>query len=92
MGHSFPFQEIILNRRDSVPRGTSRANTSNFTSRVRLFHPLFHPLPDFSDDVLLDVNLFCGTMAPKFKDGEVVLAFSGAWVSWAHTIVAYSPY
>ena len=29
-------------------------------------------------------------MAPKFKDGEVVLAFSGTWVSWAHTIVAYS--
>ena len=28
-------------------------------------------------------------MAPKFKDGEVVLAFSGKWVSWAHTIVAY---
>jgi hypothetical protein len=28
-------------------------------------------------------------MAPKFKDGDVVLAFSGKWVSWAHTAVAY---
>jgi hypothetical protein len=48
------------------------------------------PLPDISDDILLDVNLPCVTMAPKFKDGEVVLAFSGSWVSWAHTVVAYS--
>ena len=29
-------------------------------------------------------------MAPKFKDGDVVVAFSGKWVSWAHTVVAYS--
>lgn len=29
-------------------------------------------------------------MAPKFKDGDVVFAFSGKWVSWAHTAVAYS--
>jgi hypothetical protein len=28
-------------------------------------------------------------MPPKFKDGDVVLAFSGTWVSWIHTIVAY---
>lgn len=28
-------------------------------------------------------------MAPKFKDGDVVVALSGKWVSWAHTIVAY---
>lgn len=28
-------------------------------------------------------------MAPKFKDGDVVLAFSGKWVSWVHTAVAY---
>jgi hypothetical protein len=28
-------------------------------------------------------------MAPKFKDGDVVLAFSGKWVSWAHTAAAY---
>jgi hypothetical protein len=28
-------------------------------------------------------------MAPKFKDGDVVFAFSGKWVSWAHTAAAY---
>ncbi|CAG8980785.1 hypothetical protein HYALB_00010690 [Hymenoscyphus albidus] len=28
-------------------------------------------------------------MAPKLKDGDVVLAFSGKWVSWIHTIAAY---
>ena len=26
----------------------------------------------------------------KDKDGGVVLTFNGSWVSWAHTIVAYS--
>ncbi|TVY42680.1 Protein cwh43 [Lachnellula subtilissima] len=31
-------------------------------------------------------------MAPKFKDGDVVLAFSGKWVSWAHTAAAYSAF
>ncbi|KAI9745983.1 MAG: hypothetical protein M1818_000664 [Claussenomyces sp. TS43310] len=31
-------------------------------------------------------------MAPKFKDGDVVLSFSGKWVSWAHTIAAYSAF
>jgi len=30
-------------------------------------------------------------MAPKFKEGEVV-SFSGKWISWAHTIVAYSAF
>lgn len=29
-------------------------------------------------------------MAPKFKDGDVLISFSGKWVSWAHTVVAYS--
>lgn len=29
-------------------------------------------------------------MAPKYKDGDVVLAVSGKWVSWAHTLVAYA--
>ena len=28
-------------------------------------------------------------MAPRYKDGEVVFAISGKWVSWAHTAVAY---
>ena len=28
-------------------------------------------------------------MAPKFKDGDVVLAFSGKWVSWIHTAAGY---
>lgn len=32
------------------------------------------------------------TMAPKFKDGDVVVAFSGKWISWAHTIAAYSAF
>jgi len=31
-------------------------------------------------------------MAPKFKDGEVVLAFSGIWVSWAHTALCYAAF
>jgi hypothetical protein len=31
-------------------------------------------------------------MAPKFKDGDVVFAFSGKWVSWVHTVVAYGQY
>ncbi|KAG0647134.1 cwh43 [Hyphodiscus hymeniophilus] len=31
-------------------------------------------------------------MAPKFKDGDVVLAFSGKWVSWAHTAAAYAAF
>lgn len=31
-------------------------------------------------------------MAPKFKDGDVVVAVSGKWVSWIHTIVAYSAF
>lgn len=29
-------------------------------------------------------------MPPKFKDGDVVVSFSGKWVSWTHTVVAYS--
>lgn len=32
-------------------------------------------------------------MSSKYKDketGGVVLSFSAAWISWAHTIVAYS--
>lgn len=29
---------------------------------------------------------------PKARDGDVVIAFSGKWVSWAHTIVAYSAF
>ena len=28
-------------------------------------------------------------MAPKGKDGDVVFALSGKWISWTHTIVAY---
>ncbi|KAE9369571.1 calcofluor white hypersensitive protein-like protein [Stipitochalara longipes BDJ] len=31
-------------------------------------------------------------MAPKFKDGDVVFAFSGKWVSWVHTVVAYAAF
>ncbi|KHJ36054.1 putative calcofluor white hypersensitive protein [Erysiphe necator] len=28
-------------------------------------------------------------MAPSYKDGDVLLSFSGKWVSWTHTIFAY---
>lgn len=31
-------------------------------------------------------------MAPKFREGDVVVAFSGTWVSWVHTVVAYSAF
>ncbi|KAL8944802.1 MAG: hypothetical protein Q9216_000224 [Gyalolechia sp. 2 TL-2023] len=31
-------------------------------------------------------------MAPKFKEGGTVVAFSGKWISWAHTVLAYSAF
>ncbi|QSZ31418.1 hypothetical protein DSL72_000983 [Monilinia vaccinii-corymbosi] len=31
-------------------------------------------------------------MASKSKDGETVIAFSGKWVSWAHTAIAYTAF
>ncbi|KAL8953607.1 MAG: hypothetical protein Q9222_000533 [Ikaeria aurantiellina] len=31
-------------------------------------------------------------MAPKARDGDVVVALSGKWISWAHTAVAYSAF
>ncbi|KAL8834172.1 MAG: hypothetical protein Q9170_003873 [Blastenia crenularia] len=31
-------------------------------------------------------------MAPKFREGDAVVAVSGRWVSWAHTLVAYSAF
>jgi hypothetical protein len=31
-------------------------------------------------------------MAPKYKDGDVALAFSAKWVSYAHTVVAYAAF
>jgi hypothetical protein len=31
-------------------------------------------------------------MAPKYKDGETIFSFSGTWVSWTHTIVAYTAF
>ncbi|GES58313.1 calcofluor white hypersensitive protein precursor [Aspergillus terreus] len=31
-------------------------------------------------------------MAPKYKDGDAVVAFNGKWVSWAHTAVAYTAF
>ncbi|KAF7169637.1 hypothetical protein CNMCM6106_004494 [Aspergillus hiratsukae] len=31
-------------------------------------------------------------MAPKFKDGDAVVAVNGKWVSWAHTAVAYTAF
>jgi hypothetical protein len=48
--------------------------------------------PEPSDDTPLDVKSFVIAMAPKFKDGDVVFAFSGKWVSWVHTVVAYGQF
>ena len=31
-------------------------------------------------------------MPPKLKDGEVVVAVSGKWISWSHTAVAYAAF
>ena len=31
-------------------------------------------------------------MPPKFRDGQDVVALSGAWISWAHTVVAYAAF
>ncbi|KAI9798577.1 MAG: hypothetical protein M1833_004714 [Piccolia ochrophora] len=31
-------------------------------------------------------------MAPKYREGDVVVAFSGKWVAWAHTIAAYGAF
>ncbi|OBT46186.1 hypothetical protein VE00_02295 [Pseudogymnoascus sp. WSF 3629] len=31
-------------------------------------------------------------MAPKTNDGDVLLAFSGKWVTWAHTFTAYAAF
>lgn len=31
-------------------------------------------------------------MAPKFKDGDVLVAFSGQWISWIHTFAAYAAF
>lgn len=46
------------------------------------------------DDILrfLLIALLWRIMPPKFKDGQDVVAFSGAWVSWAHTVVAYAAF
>ena len=31
-------------------------------------------------------------MPPKSRDGQDVVALSGAWISWAHTVVAYAAF
>ncbi|QSS51314.1 calcofluor white hypersensitive protein [Histoplasma capsulatum var. duboisii H88] len=31
-------------------------------------------------------------MAPKFKDGDTVVSINGRWVSWAHTLAAYTAF
>ncbi len=31
-------------------------------------------------------------MAPRYRDGELVVAVSGKWVSWTHTVVAYTAF
>ena len=35
---------------------------------------------------------FAQSMAPKHRDGDEKVAFSGKWVSWAHTICAYAAF
>lgn len=31
-------------------------------------------------------------MAPKYRDGDVIVSVSGKWISWTHTIVAYTAF
>ena len=31
-------------------------------------------------------------MASRFKDGDTAVVFSGKWVSWAHTVAAYTAF
>ncbi|OJD28075.1 hypothetical protein ACJ73_00531 [Blastomyces percursus] len=31
-------------------------------------------------------------MAPKFKDGDTVVSINGKWISWAHTVAAYTAF
>ena len=31
-------------------------------------------------------------MPPKLKDGDAVVAFSGKWIAWVHTVVAYAAF
>ncbi|OQE28829.1 hypothetical protein PENSTE_c003G01603 [Penicillium steckii] len=31
-------------------------------------------------------------MAPRFKDGDAVVAFNGKWVAWSHTLFAYAAF
>ena len=31
-------------------------------------------------------------MAPKNRDGDVVVSISGKWVAWTHTVVAYTAF
>ena len=31
-------------------------------------------------------------MAPKHREGDVVVSVSGKWVAWSHTIVAYTAF
>ncbi|KAJ5735207.1 uncharacterized protein N7483_000332 [Penicillium malachiteum] len=31
-------------------------------------------------------------MAPRFKDGDAVVAINGKWVAWTHTVVAYTAF
>lgn len=40
----------------------------------------------------LPIVLNCYSMAPRHKDGEVVVAISGTWISWTHTIAAYAAF
>lgn len=31
-------------------------------------------------------------MAPRYRERDTVIAFNGKWISWAHTVVAYSAF
>ena len=31
-------------------------------------------------------------MATRYRDGDTVFSFNGKWISWAHTVVAYTAF
>lgn len=68
--------------------GTTPQNENTYSAQA--FGPCFLQFLEFSETSFFSVIAVGTFMAPKFKDGDVVVAISGKWVSWAHTFVAYS--
>lgn len=64
-------------------------NTTFFTST---FPSLIDQSPFLDDYTQLNNHVKLRNMPPKHKDGDVVVALSGKWVSWTHTVVAYSAF